>query len=194
MVLLRDFILLRFLPRLVSVLLITSGQILIADNSRTYQVYLQKPDQSISLNIARIEFQSKNGGNNYRLIMNEKHFADYFLNMRPFRCMTDQVDMLCHLAYPYPIERRISGSDFTALEHDFLFIRRKPTDYGIDPWNGLYYRIEKKGEEYVGQAFEVDLNILAVPPEADDPLPLKDAELNEIDADQLWLPRLLIKP
>lgn len=183
---------LRLLPRWFGLLLMLPGQILAAGNVQTYQVYLQSPDQNISLNIAKIHMQPHNGGMKYRLSMNEKQFADYFLNMRPFKCMTDQTNMLCHLAYPYELERSITEKDLAALEHDFLFIRRKPTDYGIDPWNGLYYRLEQKGDEYIGQAHEVDLNILAVPP--DNSLPLQDVELHEIDGRQLWLPKLLITP
>ena len=187
----RDFIRLRFLSRLVGIWLILPGQPLAAEGTQSYRVFLQNSDQTVSLDIARIEMKQQGDGFDYRVYMDEKRFADYFLNMRPFKCMTDKVNMLCHLAYPYSIERRITNTDFSALEHDFLFIRRKPTDYGIDPWNGLYYRIHKKGNEYLGQAHEVDLNILAVPP--DNPLPLKDAELHEIDEGQLWLPRLLIR-
>ncbi len=157
----------------------------------SYQVYLESADRSQSRNIARIDFTAD--GMAYSVFMNETGFGDYFLSMRPFRCMTDQANMLCHLPYPYTLERRIRRNDLTALEHEFLFIRRKPTDYGIDPWNGLYYRIEKKGDEYHGLAHEVDLNILAAPPD-DDSLPLLEAEMEAGKVDKLWLPRLVIRP
>ncbi len=158
-----------------------------------YQVFLQSNDQAVSLKIADLVLQQHGDHATYQVTMHEAQFGDYFLSMRPFKCMTDKASMLCHLAYPYPIERRISADNLNSLEHDFLFIRRKPTDYGIDPWHGLVYKLEKKGAEYVGVAHEVDLNILAVPPETDQ-LPLLEAEVHEIDGDSLWLPRLLVKP
>lgn len=177
-------------------ILLAAVFLLVAESARAerFDVLLQSHNAQVSLPIATLEISDEGGAQTYRLEMKEARFGDYFLNMRPFRCMTDQVDMLCHLAYPYAIERKVTPGDLSALEHDFLFIRRKPTDYGIDPWNGLYYRIEKKGDEYRGVAHEVDLNILAVPPERDYPLPLVDAELHETDPAKLWLPYLLIRP
>lgn len=179
------------MSRLLLALLIAPGLSFAQAVSGQYQVYLQSSDQTTSLNIATLHMQSAGSDVEYRLSMNDQLFGDYFLSMRPFKCISDKANMLCHLAYPYSLERRFSEQDFSALEHDFLFIRRKPTDYGIDPWNGLVYRIEKKGDEYIGQAHEVDLNVLAVPP--DTPLPLNEAEIHQIDGAQLWLPRLLIK-
>lgn len=164
-----------------------------AQEKRHYQVYLQDAEQAISLPIASIEFTTSNTGLDYQISMNEQQFGDYFLSMRPFKCMTDKVDMLCHLAYPYDLKRHIFDANLTALEYEFLFIRRKPTDYGINPWNGLYYRLHKQGEDYVGVAHEVDLDILAVPPAHNDPFPIKPEALHGIDAKQLWLPRLLIR-
>lgn len=159
-----------------------------------YRAYLQDAGQSRMIPVANIEFEGSSSELNYRLTMNEQQFGDYFLSMRPFKCMTDKVDMLCHLAYPYPLKRQITEHSLLPLEYDFLFIRRKPADYGINPWNGLYYRLQKKGDEYVGIAHEVDLDILAVPPPEDDPFPIKSSDLHETDTQQLWLPRLLIKP
>lgn len=164
-----------------------------AKDKRRYQVYLQDAAQVISIPIATIDFNVTSSGSDYQLSMNENRFSDYFLSMRPFKCMTDKVNMLCHLPYPYDLNRHISDGNLTALEYDFLFIRRKPADYGINPWNGLYYRLQKTGDDYIGQAHEVDLDILAVPPPEDEPYPIKAQDLHPIDEQQLWLPRLLIK-
>ena len=180
-------------PRLVLLIVMLPGFLFAADKGQRYEVFLQNPQHEIALKIATLVIENKGDKSVYQLSMHEPQFGDYFLSMRPFKCMTDKVKMLCHLAYPYAIERQFSKNDLSALEHDFLFIRRKPTDYGIDPWKGLYYRIQQKGDMFIGQAHEVDLNILAVPPE-DEVLGLINAELHEIDGEQLWLPKLLIKP
>ena len=168
---------------------------LFAADATHYRVMLQSVDGAVSYDIARLAIEPDSG--RYQVLMKEEAFSDYFLSMRPFRCMSDSADMLCHLPYPYQlpgeISPGISDADLTTLEHHFLFIRRKPTDYGIDPWNGLYYTIEKRGDGFVGRAHEVDLNILAAPPEGD-ALPLTGAEMHEGDRDALWLPALVITP
>jgi len=158
-----------------------------------FQVSLQNADRSKSIAIATIKAEPEKAAYRYQVSMNQKVFGDYFLAMRPFKCTTDDASMLCHLAYPYELDRSFSDSNFMALEYDFLFIKRKPTDYGIDPWHGLYYRIEKQGDEYVGVAHDVDLNMLAVPPEGTD-FPIQYDEVHETELDPLWMPYLVIKP
>jgi len=133
-------------------------------------------------------------GWDYQLKMQEAAFGDYFLSMRPFKCMTDSVDMLCHLPYPYQVNRQIDKKDLTDLEYELLFIRRKPTDYGINPWNGLYYQIRWQNGQLIGEAYEVDLDLLAVPPEDNNLRPIRKHDLHEIDGAQLWLPRLVAMP
>jgi hypothetical protein len=178
---------------LITILLIQFSVNLYAADKHRYQVFLQNNAQTDSIRIASIEFKPVNDGYDFIVSMNEDQFGDYFLSMRPFKCMTDKINMLCHLAYPYEIKRHITDQSLTALEYGFLFIRRKPSDYGINPWNGLYYPLHKQGEDYIGQAHEVDLDILAAPPPDSDPFPIKQVDLHEIDAQHLWLPRLLIK-
>lgn len=158
-----------------------------------YQVYLQNADRSQSLPIARLTVKAEKAGYRYSVSMHEKAFGDYFLSMRPFKCTSDVTNMLCHLAYPYELDRSFSDEHVMALEYDFLFIKRKPTDYGIDPWHGLYYRLEKQGDSYIGVAHDVDLNVLAVPPESAT-FPIQYEEVHETDLEALWMPYLLVKP
>ena len=158
-----------------------------------FQVYLQNADSSQSIAIARITAKPEKDVYRYTVSMNEKVFGDYFLAMRPFKCTTDDANMLCHLAYPYELDRSFSDGSFMALEYDFLFIKRKSTDYGINPWHGLYYRMQKHGDGYVGVAHDVDLNVLAVPPEGTD-FPIQYDEVHETELEALWMPYLVIKP
>ncbi len=111
-------------------------------------------------------------------------FTDQFLSMRPFRCLPDSKEMWCHLAYPYALKNKITATDLTDLEYQLLFIFRSPDSYGIDAWNGLYFKLESGADgRIVGNAHEVDLNILAVPP--DDPTirPINQGDLTSIESD-----------
>jgi hypothetical protein len=177
------------LTRTVLGLCVLPGLVFAAEPT-AYRVLLQNEDASLRYEVATLTIEPD--GKRYQLSMNDQAFGDYFLSMRPFKCMDDGSDMLCHLPYPYPLKREISATNLVALEHEFLFIRRRPTDYGIDPWNGLYYRLQRSGDGFVGRAYEVDLNILAAPPQGD-VLPLVEAEMSEGDVARLWLPRLVIQ-
>ena len=88
-----------------------------------------------------------------------------FLSMRPFNCLHDAKEWWCHLAYPYELAGRVTAADLTDLEYSLLFIGKGPNAYGIDAWNGLYFRLAL-GEDGVisGAMHETDLNALAVPP------------------------------
>lgn len=111
-------------------------------------------------------------------------FTDQFLSMRPFRCLPDKKQMWCHLAYPYALENKITSNDLTDLEYQLLFIFRSPDSYGIDAWNGLYFKLSRGEDRKIsGNAHEVDLNILAVPP--DDPTlrPISASDLTAIEPD-----------
>lgn len=92
-------------------------------------------------------------------------FAEQFLSMRPFPCLAGAKETWCHLAYPYDLKRRISSSDLTDLEYALLFLFKPPTGYGIDPWNGLYFRLALADDGSIGGAVhDVNLAPLGVPP------------------------------
>lgn len=97
--------------------------------------------------------------------MDNSVFSEHFLSMRPFRCLTDEKEWFCHLEYPYQLRSSITLDDLTDLEYQLLFIKKKPTEFGIDAWNGLYYklRVEKDGT-LTGELLEGDLNSLQSPP------------------------------
>ena len=85
--------------------------------------------------------------------------------MRPFDCLHDPKEWWCHLGYPYPLKQRVTASDLTDLEYALLFITKGPNAYGIDAWNGLYFKLAEAPDGGIGGAVhEVDLNLLAVPP------------------------------
>lgn len=98
--------------------------------------------------------------------MNHDRFDDQFLSMRPFRCLTDPAEWFCYLPYPYELNKTITPENMTDLEYQLLFIWKSPQDFGIDAWNGVYYKLEL-GENgtITSQLLQGDLNVLANPPE-----------------------------
>ncbi len=65
--------------------------------------------------------------------------------------------------------------------------------FQINPWNGLYYRMQWQNGLLTGKAYEVDLDLLAVPPEDGSLRPIQSHDLHEIDGGQLWLPKLVAR-
>ena len=120
-------------------------------------------------------------------------FADHFLSMRPFKCLEGAEKLWCRVPYPYDNLRRIGGGDLTDLEYDLMFIWKGAGEYGINMWNGVYYRLSEDGERLVGTLHEVDMDILAAPPEGGNLRPITEADLEEGDPDSHWLPRLTIE-
>ncbi|WP_107846986.1 hypothetical protein [Litoreibacter ponti] len=143
---------------------------------------------------ARIEIASLEvtEDGSYALTMNETPFSDHFLSMRPFKCLAGPKKHWCHVPYPYEIARNVS-SDLTDLEYDFLFVWKDATEYGINMWNGIYYKLEDAGDGFVGRAHEMDMDVLSAPPDAGDLRPLQAKHLHESDPDSHWLPRLIIE-
>lgn len=134
------------------------------------------------------------GGFSYTLDIDHSKFSDHFLSMRPFKCFQGPIQMLCHLPYPYNKSQLIKNNDLKDLEYDLLFIHRRSTDYGINPWNGIYYQLTMdKQFNFTGELKEVDLDILASPPEGGITRPITQSDLNEADPDSHSYPVLLIQ-
>ncbi len=92
-------------------------------------------------------------------------FSEHFLSMRPFRCIQGQTEWFCYLDYPYDLRSIITKADLSDLEYQLLFIRKTPAEFGIDAWNGLYYKLTLEPDGIIsGALFEGDLNSLQSPP------------------------------
>jgi hypothetical protein len=180
----------RRVASLVLVLLLST----VAEAQHRYAIHFDNGDDG-TLAIGSLEVDAFDAAGGFRVTLNDELFGDFFLSMRPFRCMTHRDRMLCHLPYPYENRRRIARDDLTDLEYDLLFIARSPTEYGIDPWNGRYFRLRWDGDDIVGEMYETDLDILASPPEAGDYRPLANAEMLPVQAGgSQWAPVLRIVP
>ncbi len=136
--------------------------------------------------IAKVTFKlgSKQDKVSFDVKLIDARFQDEFLSMRPFRCLPDTKEMWCYLAYPYTNKHEISRSDLQDLEYDLLFLFKPPKGYGIDAWNGLYFKLELQPDGSLkGQLHETDMNVLAVPPEASVLRPISHDALTEVEPD-----------
>lgn len=115
--------------------------------------------------IGHVAFTPDGDGASFKVALDEELFSDEFLSMRPFQCLSGEKEMWCHLEYPYDLESRISADDLTDLEYSLLFLFKPPKDYGINPYNGLYFKLELgKDGAITGKVHDVDLDPLGVPP------------------------------
>jgi hypothetical protein len=123
----------------------------------------------------------------------EELFKDHFLSMRPFKCL-EGVKYYCHLPYPYEWKGVISAGDLTDLEYGLLFVQKEPTAYGINLWNGVYYRLTLEDAGRIsGTLHEVDMDTLASPPAPGNFRPLTEDLLTKVPSDGQWLPHLTIE-
>lgn len=127
----------------------------------------------------------------YSVRMNDTVFSDHFLSMRPFKCLEGPAKHWCHVPYPYDLSRNIS-QDLVDLEYDFLFLWKGATEYGINMWNGVYYRLSQEGGQTTGTLYEMDMNDLAAPPDPGVLRPIKNTDLHDGDPDSHWLPVMVI--
>ncbi|MEL6958457.1 MAG: hypothetical protein AAGL89_05830 [Pseudomonadota bacterium] len=156
--------------------------------AETRQVYLET-NAGERIHIASVAVSE---GGDYAVEMAAAPFVDHFLSMRPFRCIEGSQKHWCHVPYPYEIARNIGG-DLTDLEYDFLFVWKGATEYGINLWNGVYYKLTPQNDQLVGILHEVDMDALGVPPEAGNLRPIMASDLHESDPDSHWLPRMVIE-
>lgn len=143
--------------------------------------------------VATIVFDSAGKDITYSIDWHEEAFADHFLSMRPFKCFEGPDKYWCRVPYPYEIRRSVSKQDFTDLEYDLLFVWKGSNEYGVNLWNGIYYKLAEQDNQLVGTLHEMDMDKLGVPPEAGDLRPVGETDLEAGDPDSHWLPRLVIE-
>ena len=163
-----------------------------AEVSGTKSVYLVSKSGE-KTRVATLIFTKAAKGTSYKLEYDYSKFSEHFLSMRPFKCMQAPEQMICHLGYPYKSRRAIKSGDLQDLEYDFLYIHKSAGEYGINFWNGIYYKIKQMPDgTFKGVLMETDLDVLASPPE-DYSRPISHAELNENEDGKHQFPNLIIK-
>lgn len=143
--------------------------------------------------IADLSFTPDADGATYEIEMRDGVFADHFLSMRPFKCLEGPAKYWCYVPYPYEIRRKVTAEDLTDLEYDLLFIWKGATEYGINMWNGVYYQLEIADGRITGAISEMDMDKLAVPPDAGVLRPIRAQDIEEGDPDSHWLPFVVIE-
>jgi len=128
----------------------------------------------------------------YKVFIIDKPFENQFLSMRPFQCVMGKKQVMCHVPYPYEKSGFITESDLTELSYDLLFLHKNPAEYGINLWNGIFYKLTLNAGEITGVLYEVDMNTIASPPKTEE-LPFTEDQVFEADLDNYVYPRVLIK-
>jgi hypothetical protein len=145
--------------------------------------------------IGQVIFTPEAGGKSrFRVVLDAK-LEEYFLAMRPFRCLTGTRQRLCN----FPVAREeplVDEADLLPLEYALMFIRTEPAALHINPFNGVYYRMKVVGARIEGVVHDVDMEPFIVPdsvPVERRKRPLSDGDLSIGDARTHWLPSITIE-
>ena len=149
--------------------------------------------QGKKLTIGQIVFTPSNKGETFTITFDDSKFSEHFLSMRPFKCI-DGPQTVCHLIYPYKTKKRITKTDLQDLEYALLFIHKSQQEYGINFWNGIYYRLKRGADgNFTGTVWETDMNELASPPEQEYGRPIGGQDLVEAASGKHRFPKIEIK-
>lgn len=153
-------------------------------------VWLSAPDGERA-RIASVHFVPLEGGSSrFELRLDGAGFGDFFLAMRPVRCLTGPREQLCH--FPYGKRNEVSLTDLSALEYQLLFMHKKAFTVSLDPRDGMYWILHVDGDRLVGELQDADLDPI-VAPQGDADHPLTKEYLQPADESSHWLPRLTIE-
>ncbi|MET1219293.1 MAG: hypothetical protein ABWW63_06625 [Glaciecola sp.] len=133
-----------------------------------------------------------NAQQDYTLHIDHSQFKDFFLSMKEMKCL-EGPELWCHIPYPYPKQVSVK-QDYRWLSQDLLFMYKKQGQFGAKMWQGVYYRIQNTEHGLRGTAYAVDLNDLASEPDNTDMPFYEEAELEQLNQDERWLPWLAIVP
>ena len=132
-------------------------------------------------------------GHAINVTMDDSKYGEFFLNMAPFKCIEGSI-MYCHLPYPYKTHKTITATDLMDLEYELLFVKKLASEYGIDFWHGVYYRLKQTPDgTFIGKVYETDMNELMAPPEKDYDRPIGGADLSEAGIGQHRFPKIEIE-
>jgi hypothetical protein len=146
-----------------------------------------------SIDVGTAVFTGSGDSRTVSVSMNDGLFKDHFLSMRPFKCL-EGVKFYCYLPYPYAWKGVVTETDLADLEYALLFVQKDPTAYGINLWNGIYYKLQLSVDgRILGTLHEIDMDVLASPPAAGELRPIAADMLTKGDASGQWLPTLIIE-
>ena len=147
------------------------------------------------VNIGTVTFADAGNAQSRFTVAIAPEFGEYFLAMRPFRCLAGKTQQLCW----FPVNREpqvISATDLVPLEYALMFMRTKPASLHLNPFNGVYYKMAWSDEGLTGTVQDVDMDPFITPDAV--PLerrvrPLRPQDLSPGDPRSHWLPTLTIR-
>lgn len=169
------------------------GVLAAADFPEKAGIYLVSPD-STEKKIGDVSFTPVAGdGTSIKVDIDNSQFTEHFLSMRPFRCIEGGTEWFCYLEYPYDLRSVITENDLSDLEYQLLFLRKTASEFGIDAWNGLYYKLQLETDGSMsGTLLEGDLNSLQSPPAEKYAKPVDLGEFIDGDSERRLFPALRI--
>lgn len=176
-------------------MLVLNGGVAHADPLSGTKIIVLGNARGERVEIGKVVFTPEDGGVSRFEVTMDARLEEYFLAMRPFRCLTGATQRLCH----FPVAReapRVSEGDLVPLEYALMFMRTPPASLHVDPFNGVYYRMKVVDGHIEGQLNDVDMDPFItpdnVPPERRI-RPLRDSDLSPGDPATHWMPRLFIE-
>lgn len=184
----------RYILSLLALYWLLTSTLYAADFPEQAEIYLIASDNS-ETRIGSIKFSTINEKQvDISVDMDNAVFSEHFLSMRPFRCLQGVKEWFCYLEYPYELKNVISVNDLSDLEYQLLFIKKTSSEFGINAWNGLYYKLTiQDNGEITGTLFEGDLNTLQSPPLNRYDKPVDLMEFIEADTEKRLYPKLVIR-
>ncbi len=135
------------------------------------------------------------GKTQFKIELDVEKFGEYFLAMRPFKCVTGARQHMCH----FPLTRvgdTFSADDLLPLEYALMFMHKKPAMVSLNSRDGLYYQLTRTANGFTGRIADVDMEPVIVPdsvPVAQRNRPIRKADLHVSDPSAYWLPFILIE-
>ncbi|MEK7346203.1 MAG: hypothetical protein AAB176_10960 [Pseudomonadota bacterium] len=144
--------------------------------------------------IGHVEFTPAGAGQaKIRVRMDHAVMRDHFLSMREFKCLAAALEVTCHVPYPYANPATVSLDNWQWLDHNLLFLYKKPEDFGAKLWNGIIYRWRMTPTGLEGLPQAVDLNLISAPPDRLDQPPYGPADSEPFAPDARWIRKLRIE-
>lgn len=129
----------------------------------------------------------------FQVRLNTAVMTDHFLSMREFKCLPGASEITCVVPYPYAHPGTVGPGHLAWLEHNLLFLFKRPADFGAKLWNGIIFKFSETDTALVGRPQAVDLNAISAPPERPDEPPYAEVDRTDFPEGARWLMELRIE-
>ena len=133
------------------------------------------------------------GASRVRVKMDHQVMHDHFLSMREFKCLDAADEISCHVVYPYANPGTVTAQDLQWLDHQTLFLYKRPADFGAKLWNGIIFRWRMSAQGLQAEPHAVDLNQISAPPDRLDVPPFGLADTEPFAPKARWITQLRIE-